>query len=98
MSLKSFHRVFIVLCLSLTAFTAYWASGQNPVGLVTPWLVYASAAGAAATSDSPVAWLRMEPAPDSEGYPMELRLTLWPEGKARVLATVHPHGAWVNWL
>jgi len=36
MSLKSFHRVFIVLCLALLAFTAYWASGRNPVGLVTP--------------------------------------------------------------
>ncbi len=49
MSLKHFHRVFIVLCLALLAFTAYWASGRNPVGLVTPWLVWASAAGAAAT-------------------------------------------------
>ena len=61
------------------------------------------AAGAAASRDSPVAWLRMEPAPDSEGFPMELRLTLWPPlpengGSERVLATVHPHGAWVNWL
>lgn len=56
------------------------------------------AAGAAAGRDSPVAWLRMEPAPDSEGFPMELRLTLWPESEERVLATVHPHGAWVNWL
>ena len=56
------------------------------------------AAGLAANADSPVAWLRMEPAADSEGFPMELRLTLWPDGGERLLATAHPHGAWVNWL
>jgi len=49
MSLRLFHRVFIVLCLALCAFTAYWASGGNAAALVTPWLVYAGAAGAAAT-------------------------------------------------
>ena len=49
MSLKTFHRFFIVLCLALLAFTAYWASGRNPVGLVTPWLIWTSLAGAAAT-------------------------------------------------
>ena len=49
MSLKYFHRVFIVLCLALLTFTAYWASGRNPVGLVTPWLIYASVAGLFAT-------------------------------------------------
>lgn len=49
MSLKSFHRVFIVLSLALLAFTTYWASGRNPAGLVTPWLIYASVAGLAAT-------------------------------------------------
>ncbi len=56
------------------------------------------AAGASATPDSPVAWLRMEPAPDSNGVPMELRLTTWPGADERLLATAHPHGAWVNWL
>ena len=49
MSLKTFHRVFIVVCLALFAFTGYWASGGNPTALVTPWLKYASAAGLAAT-------------------------------------------------
>ena len=47
MSLRAFHRFFIVLCLALFAFTGFWASGRNPSGLVTPWLAYASAAGAA---------------------------------------------------
>ena len=55
-------------------------------------------AGAVASPDSPVAWLRMEPSPDSAGHPMELRLTTWPGGEERLLATTHPHGAWVNWL
>ena len=41
------------------------------------------------------AWLRMEPAPDNIAR-MELRLTLWPGGEERVLAAVHPHGAWVT--
>ena len=48
MSLKTFHRFFVVLCLFLFAFTGYWASGGNASAQVTPWLIYASAAGAAA--------------------------------------------------
>lgn len=53
--------------------------------------------GAAAKRDAPFAWLRMEPPPDHMTN-MELRLTLWPGGEDRVLALVHPHGAWVKWL
>lgn len=49
MSLRAFHRFFLVLCLALFAFTGYWASGGNATALVTPWLQGASAAGAAAT-------------------------------------------------
>ena len=45
MSLKNFHRFFIVLAFACFAFTAYWASGHNPVLRVTPWLLYVSAAG-----------------------------------------------------
>lgn len=56
------------------------------------------AAGANASPDSPVAWLRMEPDPGRPQWPMDLRLTLWPGGEARRLADVHPHGAWVEWL
>lgn len=50
--------------------------------------------GHSATEKAPFAWLRMEP-----GSPkFEVRLTLWPGGDDRLLAVVHPHGAWVNWL
>ncbi|PIR18686.1 MAG: hypothetical protein COV48_06160 [Elusimicrobia bacterium CG11_big_fil_rev_8_21_14_0_20_64_6] len=50
MSLRSFHRFFIVLCLILFAFTGYWASGGNSTALRTPWLLYASLVGAAVTT------------------------------------------------
>ncbi|MEO7027305.1 MAG: DUF2332 family protein, partial [Caulobacteraceae bacterium] len=56
----------------------------------------ARARGQAATAEAPFAWLRMEPPPDNLAV-MELRLTLWPGGDDRRLATVHPHGAWVEW-
>ena len=52
--------------------------------------------GAAATPDAPFAWLRKEPPPDNLAAD-ELRLTLWPGGEDRLLAEVHPHGAWVKW-
>jgi hypothetical protein len=52
--------------------------------------------GARATADGPFAWLRMEPSPRSLAD-MELRLTLWPGGEERRLASVHPHGASVDW-
>lgn len=54
------------------------------------------AIGAAATADAPFAWLRKEPPPDDLAND-ELRLTLWPGGEDRLLARVHPHGAWVRW-
>jgi hypothetical protein len=56
------------------------------------------AAGAAATKTAPFAWLRMEPDSSREGFPMALWLTIWPDGRERHLADVHPHGAWVKWL
>jgi hypothetical protein len=53
--------------------------------------------GAAATAEAPLAWLRMEP-PDGGPMPIELWLTIWPAGEARRLATVHAHGASVDWV
>lgn len=51
-------------------------------------------AGTAASERSPLAWLRMEPAkPD-----FEVRLTVWPEGADRLLATAGAHGQEVRWL
>jgi hypothetical protein len=52
--------------------------------------------GGRAAAASPFAWLRMEPSPRNLAS-MELRLTLWPGGEDRLLAHVHPHGAWVDW-
>lgn len=49
-----------------------------------------------ATSDAPIAWLRMEPPPENMAI-MEVRLTMWPGGEERVLAVVHAHGASASW-
>lgn len=54
------------------------------------------AAGAAATSEAPVAWLRMEPDFHTGWRRTEVRLTLWPGGEERLLAHSHPHGVWVE--
>jgi hypothetical protein len=55
----------------------------------------ALAAGAAtASTTAPFAWLRMEPVPGT----FEVRLTLWPGGEDRLLATAAAHGAGVHWL
>jgi hypothetical protein len=53
--------------------------------------------GESATAGAPFAWLRMGPPPTNMAL-MELRLTLWPGGEDRILAHVHPHGAWVEWM
>jgi hypothetical protein len=50
-------------------------------------------AGSRATADSPLAWLRMEPA----GAVADLRLTRWPGGEEQVLATAEYHGIPVYW-
>lgn len=54
------------------------------------------AAGAAATADTPLAWVRLEANRDTHRH--ELTVRHWPGGaEARNLATAHPHGAWVEW-
>lgn len=50
-------------------------------------------AGAAATEFAPFGWLRFEP----EDGRFVVRLTTWPGGDDRVLATAHPHGTRVRW-
>ncbi len=59
------------------------------------------AAGARATPDAPLAWLRYEfdNAEAADALPT-LRLRLWRGGAAdeRLLARVHPHGTFVEWL
>ncbi|PYT27322.1 MAG: hypothetical protein DMG58_20555, partial [Acidobacteria bacterium] len=51
-------------------------------------------AGQRAGAASPVAWLRME----RGGEQTEVRLTLWPGGEERLLATAAFHGPPVRWL
>lgn len=53
------------------------------------------AAGARATAEAPLAWLRMEGVRVEEA---ELRLKIWPGGDDALLGAVHWHGAWVRWL
>jgi hypothetical protein len=53
------------------------------------------AAGARASRDAPLYWLRMEaPSPET----CEIKLRAWPGGEDRLLADTHPHGRWVEWL
>jgi hypothetical protein len=51
-------------------------------------------AGARATADAPLAWLRMEPADDLA----DVHLTLWPGGEERHLARAGYHGSPVELL
>jgi hypothetical protein len=51
-------------------------------------------AGQRASDDAPFAWLRFEPGGDQA----ELRLTTWPGGVSRLLATSAYHGPPVDWL
>jgi hypothetical protein len=52
-----------------------------------------ASAGARATARAPLAWLRMEPGGDRA----EIRLTTWPGGADRLLATAGYHGRPVWW-
>jgi hypothetical protein len=51
------------------------------------------AAGSDAAADAPLAWLRLEPGGDQA----DLRLTTWPGGATRLLATSAYHGPPVVW-
>ncbi|MDP9226705.1 MAG: DUF2332 domain-containing protein [Actinomycetota bacterium] len=51
-------------------------------------------AGAAASASAPLAWLRMEPAGDHT----DVRLTMWPGGRERLIARSGYHGAPVEWI
>lgn len=59
------------------------------------------AAGAAATAERPLAWLRLET--NRATFRHELTVRYWPYGSAgegaewNQLAEAHPHGAWVSW-
>jgi hypothetical protein len=55
-------------------------------------------AGTSATADTPLAWLRLEPSPETY-LPMELHLDLWDGGDpwSALLATTGPHGGPLHW-
>jgi hypothetical protein len=52
-------------------------------------------AGERASPGRPLAWLRYEL--NGQGGVAELHLTQWPGGRARHLATGHPHGSEIAW-
>lgn len=54
-------------------------------------------AGAAATAEKPLAWVRVET--NRATFRHELTVKYWPDGGEVVqLAQAHPHGAWVEWM
>jgi hypothetical protein len=53
-------------------------------------------AGAHATKEAPLAWLRMEHSPRSD-YDVDITLILWPGGEERLLASATNHGKRVSW-
>lgn len=54
-----------------------------------------AAAGGRADESRPLAWISFEWTRLRTA--VELRLTCWPGGETRVLATCHPYGAWIDW-
>ncbi len=52
------------------------------------------AAGARSTPETPLAWLAFELFED-KGHCLTLRL--WPGGEQQMLASAHPHCAWIKW-
>jgi hypothetical protein len=54
-----------------------------------------AAAGARADRLRPFAWIAFEW--NAARTAVELRLTCWPDGATRLLATCHPYGAWIDW-
>jgi len=53
-------------------------------------------AGAGASADAPLAWLRFEKLTDDTHY--SLRISLWPSGDEALLAWAHPHASSIRWL
>ena len=54
-------------------------------------------AGAAATPEHPLAWVRVET--NRQTFRHEISARFWPGGGDwTLLGDAHAHGAWVNWL
>jgi len=54
------------------------------------------AAGAEATPDTPLAWLRAEP--DAKKGSAAITTNLWPNGETRDLGRMDFHGRWIEWF
>tara|TARA_R110002049_G_scaffold5358_7_gene37341 strand:- start:1645 stop:2691 length:1047 start_codon:yes stop_codon:yes gene_type:complete len=54
-----------------------------------------ASAGARASAEAPLAWLRMEA--DGKGEGAAVTLTTWPEGETRQIARADFHGRWLRW-
>lgn len=52
-------------------------------------------AGARATAERPLAWIRFEWTPCRSE--VQLSLTCWPSGETHLLATCHAYGEWIEW-
>jgi len=52
-------------------------------------------AGAKATANAPLAWLRFEA--DDQDPGAALTLTLWPDGQEHHLGRADYHGRWIQW-
>lgn len=88
------HAAPVAGAVTVLAHSVFWQ--YMPAQSQTDLAATIAGHGAAASAEAPFAWLRMEPQPRNLAD-MELRLTLWPGGEERLLAHVHPHGAFVAW-
>lgn len=59
--------------------------------------IIAALGEAGASTAAPVAWLRMEPLDQKDGF-ATLSLTSWPGGETRHLARCDYHGRWIEWI
>jgi hypothetical protein len=66
-----------------------------PAGTQARITALLAAAGAGATPDAPLAWLRLEGGDADRGA--EITLTLWPGGETRTLGRASHHGSWIRW-
>ena len=71
------------------------SSGSTSADRAGPRPPSLDAAGARATPEAPLAWLRIEG--DGLEPGAAVTLTLWPGGETRLLGRADFHGAWVRW-
>lgn len=81
-------------CVTVLQHSIMWQYLPTELQRIVADLVRARGDGA--TENSPVAWLRLEPAP--EIVHADLRVTLWPGGGEAVVAHSGYHGPPVQWL